>query len=525
MKKILFLIISCLAICSESVIAQQNIQLLGSYQFSGQSLSGCWHYTDSLGREYGIIGAQQGIAFLDITQPANPQFLFQLPGNNSIWHEVKVSGHYAYAVSEGVDTAGIKNGVQIMDLRYLPDSVPYKFWQGDGFIQGQLQKAHSITVDSNYIYINGHNITALGNGVLICSIANPWNPAFVGAVTNFYCHDSYVRGNRLYTSDIFNGQFSIYDIVAPSNPILLATQSTPNHFNHNTWLNDAGTVIFTTDEQNGSPVASYDISDVNNITLLDQFYNQNLPNKEVHNVRVINDYLINPSYGSQLTIADVSRPGNIIEIGNYPTGSYLCWDADPYLSSGAILATDMYANTVFLFQPDYKRACYLEGTVIDSVTHLPLNGVSVTLSGAISSKSSNITGNYTTGIVNPGIYDATYSKNGYRSKTISNISLQSGVLTIQDLELAPSNIGVNEIEMSDFLSFSPNPATGYLSVNVKQREPIVINLMNLTGQTLFRTELSEGLHQLNLTAIPAGMYTIRLNGAGNVKSEKLLLMR
>ena len=113
----------------------------------------------------------------------------------------------------------------------------------------------------------------------------------------------------------------------------------------------------------------------------------------------------------------------------------------------------------------------------------------------------------------------------FRSKTISNISLQSGVLTIQNVELAPNNIGLNEIEMSEILSFSPNPANGYLAVKVKQHEPFVLNLMNLTGQTLFTTELSEGLHQINLSAVPAGMYTIRLSGAGNVKSEKLLLMR
>ena len=119
---------------------------------------------------YALVGASRGIVIVDVTNPALPVNLFQLPGVSNLWHEVKVIGDFAYAVSEGIDTSNVKNGLQIIDLRYLPDSVPYKFYTGDGDILGQLRKAHTVTTAGNYVYINGHNITGLGTGVLILSL-------------------------------------------------------------------------------------------------------------------------------------------------------------------------------------------------------------------------------------------------------------------------------------------------------------------------------------------------------------------
>lgn len=491
---------------------QRNLQLLSTFNIPNQSLSGCWHYSDAAGHEYALIGADQGIVILDISQPVNPVFLFQLPGNRSIWHEIKVRGQFAYAVSEGSDTNGVKNGVQIMDLRYLPDSVPYRFWQGDGIIAGQLITAHTVTVDGDYLYINGHNINTLGKGVLICSLSDPWNPVYVGAVTANYSHDSYVRGNLLFSSEIFAGQFSVYDIANKTSPALLATQATPSRFNHNTWLSDNGQVIFTTDERAGAPVASYDISDLSNITKLDEFKNVNLPQSEVHNVRVIADYVINPSYGSQLTIADASRPGNLVEVASYPTGPSLCWDADPFLSSGAILATDMTSHNVYLFNPTYRRACYLEGVVSDSVTGVPLPGVSVTLNAPSSAKVSNSGGSYATGIVDTGTYSVTFSKLNYRSKTISGIVLQTGIVTQLDVALAPENISVPELELNSFIRLGPNPATDYVDITKLNRESVVIQIFDLKGSKHREDVLSGGENQvtrISLKELAAGAYQVR----------------
>ncbi|MBK9401652.1 MAG: carboxypeptidase regulatory-like domain-containing protein [Bacteroidetes bacterium] len=73
--------------------------------------------------------------------------------------------------------------------------------------------------------------------------------------------------------------------------------------------------------------------------------------------------------------------------------------------------------------------------VTDSVTGLPLNNVSVTIIGPSITNSSKITGEYKTGLAAAGTYDVSFSKAGYTTKTINNVVLQNGILTILDVEL------------------------------------------------------------------------------------------
>ena len=72
--------------------------------------------------------------------------------------------------------------------------------------------------------------------------------------------------NMAYSSEIYQGHVAIYDISNKSNVTLIATQPTEGNFTHNAWLNDAGTVVFTTDETGNAPIGSYDISDPGGIS-------------------------------------------------------------------------------------------------------------------------------------------------------------------------------------------------------------------------------------------------------------------
>lgn len=520
MKKLLFVLLILL----HGVYAQspKNLNLLGTLTFPGQRLSGCWHYTSSTGKEYALIGAENGIAIAEVST-STPVHITQLPGVTSLWHEVKVLGDYAYAVSEGIDSSNVKNGVQIIDLRFLPDSIPYRFYQGDGIITNALIHAHSITADGHFIYVNGHSITSLNRGVLIIDVADPWNPVYTGAVTTAYCHDSYVRGNRIYTSDILDGQFSIYDLTNPASPVLLARQTTTANFNHNSWLNDAGNVLFTADEVGGAPLGSYDISDLSNITLIDTFYNGNFRNSEVHNVRVINDYLINPNYGSQLTIADASRPQNIIEVGNYTTGSSLCWDADPYLPSGRIISTDMNSGTFYVFQPTYQRACYLEGLVTDSVTGFPINNAGVSLTAISINAQTDILGNYKTGYADSGTYVVRYFASGYNDE-IRTVRLVNGQLTTMNVRLKSAGSNVPTLAVP-LLSIYPNPVSDQLKIE---------SLKKITGYTIFDitgkklkdvSNLNDSELTLFLSDWLAGNYTIQLTTEDGTQTRSFSIAR
>src|ERR1044071_3925402 len=120
--------------------AQINLTQLSHVTFgSGTTCAGVWYYVDSLDREYALVGTSQGVAIVDVTVPAWPNNLFTVPGNASLWREIKTWGKYAYVTTEEVDTVNLtKNGLQIINLSFLPDSAPAKIWQGDGAILHQL---------------------------------------------------------------------------------------------------------------------------------------------------------------------------------------------------------------------------------------------------------------------------------------------------------------------------------------------------------------------------------------------------
>lgn len=522
LKKIKFVLgIIILSGISAFAQAPKNLSLLSSIQFNGQTAAGCWHYEDSLGNAYALVGAANGIVIVDITNPLSPTTLFQLPGVNSLWHEVKVIGHYAYAVSEGSDPNGLLNGLQIIDLSYLPDSAPNKFYQGDGLIQNQLVTGHTVTTSGAYVFVNGHNISALNRGVLILDCTDPWNPVYQGAITNNYSHDTYVRNELLFSSEITAGQFSVFDISDKSNPVFLATQATPGAFNHNAWLSDNGRILFTTDERGNTPLGSFDVSNLGNITLLDSYYTINFPFSEVHNVRVLNDFLINPSYGSQLTIVDAARPDNLIEVANYTTGTYLCWDADPYPSSGLILATEMTPGTLNIFRPDYIRACYLEGHVTDSVSGIPLPAVRVQILGPAIIKQSNTAGIYKTGFADAGRYDIEFSRTGYNTKVIPAVQLLNGQVNQLNVELAPIGAGVNSNELLSDVKFFPTPFSDRLKLTFTEK-PEQVSISSALGQIILRLNPENTELDLATDSWAKGIYLVSFRTKNGIGTKKLI---
>lgn len=429
-KKVYYLLLLC---CSTfTANAQFNLNLLGHLPYPSNTCAGIWQYVDSLGNEYALVGVDDRVAIVDVTNPVLPVEVFSvpaLPGQASLWRELKTYGKYAYAVSEG------GGGLIVIDLSNLPAGINSKHWYGDGAIANQLGSAHTIAVTDGYAYIFGTGNLANG-GAVIVDLADPWNPTYVGQYSMNYIHDGYIRNDTLWAGEIYAGQFSVIDVSDKSAPVLLTTHATPGQFCHNTWLSDNSHYLFTTDEVGGQPLGSFDVSNLSNIDLIDVYLTDSMPTHEVHNVRVLNDFLINPSYGSQLTICDAARPDNIIEIANYPTGSFLCWDASPYLPSGHIIVADVDGG-VYILEPNYIRACYLEGDVTDSLTGLPVNNVSIRINPINKQTKTNLLGEFKTGYAVAGLYDIEFRKPGYVTKLISGVSLTNGQLTQLSVLMSP----------------------------------------------------------------------------------------
>ena len=511
---------------------QKNLTLLSNYPFApGITCAGAWHYNDtSAHREYALVGTSLGLTIIDITKADSVKWIYDVPDTIGEWREVKVFSHYAYVSNEGQHGHG-GGGILVIDLSNLPGTPVYKKYTGDGTIAGMLSSAHTVQVADSFLYINGTRKSTgqyfFNGGTVICSLSDPWNPVYVGAYKNGYVHDCFVRGNTLITSEIFAnpGGFSIIDITNKSAPNPLSFHDTPFKFNHNTWMSDDSHFLYTTDELNLAPLASYDISDLLDPSgPLDTYLTNKNKVGEVHNVRVLNDFLVNSCYGdsahtgSQVTIVDAAHPDNLIEVGDYQlcnpdTGFMISWDVDPYAASGNVIATEGL-HGLFVLAPVYRRACYLEGLVTDSLTGFPINSAKVEILSTIALDSTQFTGNYKTGLADAGTYTVVFSKSGYITDTIKGVVLQNGVLTTLNVKLWNGITGMKGNAASNLFRIYPNPI--HEDATIVFNTPLLLDNLHLRltdqlGRIVKEiTDIHESVVAFSREGIANGLYTLQL---------------
>jgi choice-of-anchor B domain-containing protein len=440
------LLIYCILINAQ-ISPTQNIQFR-SHLNLGNNCANVWGYAAN-GREYALAGTYNGMAIVDVTNPDAMKLIKNVAAVQSAWREIKTYKNFAY-----ISTEGSGQGLQIVNLSSLPDSnVAIKNYKGGDSTLIAIERIHSLHVDTEkgFVYLYGGRSrvkvgldTLLVSGAIVLDIkTDPWNPKFVGVYEKGYIHDGIAINDTLYGGHIYEGYFSVIDFRDKKNYKVLATQKTPTAFTHNTWLSENRKTVFTTDENAGSYLGAYDITDLKNIKPLDRIRSVAGPNAIVHNTYVLNDYAITSWYTEGVTIVDAHRPQNLIQVGQndtyYGSGADFAgaWGVYPFLPSGTLLVNNINDGLRTL-TPKYVRACYLEGNVIDSITRQPLSGVRVKINSTDPDKmaESNISGNYYSGQATPGEFTVTYSKSGYYPKTI-NVILVSSELFKQNVQLRP----------------------------------------------------------------------------------------
>lgn len=420
----------------QSASAQLQLQGHLGYSSPSEDLSNLWSYTAPDGHKYALVGNGTGLSIVDIQNPTTPTELFQIVWNNSIWREVKTYRDHAYVTTEG------GGGVMIVDLSGLPAAAPYTYFT-DG---GALDAIHALHVDTAYarLYLYGANGTSMGDGALVYSLSDPTAPVFIGQYqNNGYVHDGEARNNVLYASHIYDGFVSICDMTIPSSPVVLGTVTTPTSFSHNTWLNDAGTVMFTSDENNNSYFGAFDITDPTDIRLLDKVQLPFVPDSGgiVHNVYVYNDFLVASYYVHGIVVIDAHEPDELVITEHYDTSPYNgnnfngVWGVCPYYQDSTIIASDIEQG-LFVFKCGYHRASYLSGHVTDAVTTAPISNVNVTISSLGETRTTDMAGFYKMGLSMAGTYSITFSAFGYTSQTMT-ATFAEGVINTLDVQLDP----------------------------------------------------------------------------------------
>lgn len=317
----------------------------------------CWGYVPASGREYALMGLSHGTAFVEITDPDNPVIVAMITGPTSLWRDIKVYQHYAYAVSEG------GGGIQVIDMADIDNGVVTLV---GSVTDGGTVKSHNVAIDeaSGFLYRCGGN----NNGLRIYSLADPANPVFVGQWLDRYVHDAEIvtftdgpnAGKQIaYCSSGFNGGWvetglDILDVTDKSNIINIKRVFWGNAaYSHQVWLSADAQLAYVNDELDesdfGLPTTTIvvDVSDLANAFVASTFTNG--VTSIGHNIYTVGDLLFEANYRSGVRIFDMSAdPLNGVEIAYFDTwpeddnpNFNGLWNVYPFFPSGVFIGSDL----------------------------------------------------------------------------------------------------------------------------------------------------------------------------------------
>ncbi len=523
------LIIGVMILVSNQSLAQSqqpnfNLELQANVnEYPNDLYSAIWGHVDSKGREYAVIGTRIGTAIYLLTDPKKPKKVAFIPGSRSIWREMKSYKDYVYVTIDNVP-----DGLLIINMKNAPDNITWNLIKPqapvDPLMPGLVERCHTIWIDENGVmYLSGCNVNR-GAVVMYDLKANPESPKYLGALKTGYSHDNFARGDTVWSSDIYDGKVSIIDAKNKANPVLLNSITTTSRFTHNSWLSDNGKYLFTTDERLNASIDAYDVSNLNNIELLDVFTAAATRGRGVvpHNTHYLKGFLPTAYYTDGVKIVDASRPSNLVEVGSYdtypgPDGGFSgVWGIYPYFPSGLLIASDIQTG-LWVFKPNYQKACFLEGLITDARTNKPVTAVEVKiLAPQVNLEQSKTSGEYATGIAQSGTYKVVYYKEGYQPDTISVI-FANGKVSIQNVKLRPNGFttGLNDINQLPLqLSASPNPFYQSLRLNYNwqnEGHAAVLQVYNSLGKVVEKHQLLPGNGQIQIGEnLPKGQYWVQV---------------
>lgn len=515
-----FLLSIGILLVTNLVQGQQNLELQSNLTYE-EALSDIWGFVDSNDVEYALVAVKGlgngvgGVSVVSLEDAEDPQEVYFASGTSSTWRDIKEYNGYAYITTEAAD------GLMIIDLNSLPDTAGISV---NHYFDDRWSTAHNLFIDENGImYVFGAGNDSLGtDGVLMYDVAiDPVNPEYVGEYNVNYVHDGMARGDTLYIANVYQGTFSIINVADKENPIYMGGAETPYSFTHNIWVSDDGDHVYTTDEKQNAFIASYDISDLDDIEEKDRVKIFPGSNTIVHNVHFLNEYLITSYYKAGITIHDVSDPENMIQVGHYDTsplsgaGYNGAWGVYPFLPSGRIIASDI-SEGLFVFDPIYVRASQLEGQITDASNSNPIYGASIEIldSDYLSVDESDVLGEYKTGLAEQGLFDVLVSKIGYYDVMVEDVELINGEVTILNVSLeADISIGVEELDEISF-SIYPNPIRDLLHVEIESDtgiDDIFLSISDLSGKEMHFEKLSRTTTAISLdNKMENGVYIMTL---------------
>ena len=326
-----------------------------------------WGWTDSFdGKEYALMGLDDGTAFVDISDPEVPLYLGKLPSAtvNSSWRDIKVYEDYAFIVSEAPG-----HGLQVFDLSKLRSVKTQQTFDSD-LNFNEFGNAHNIAInkESGFAYVLGSKL--FDGGPAFIDINSPLNPSIVGGYSfSSYTHDAQVvkyhgPDTRFKEKEILfgsnsiggeNNQLIILDVTDKKNPKLISSIEYSNAgYTHQGWLSDDHKYFFLGDELDELKIGHrtktrvFDIQNLENPIIHNTYYGQTASID--HNLYVKGSKIYMANYTSGMRVVDFINisDNDFREEGyfdTYPsdnsTNFFGAWNVYPFFSSGVILISDI----------------------------------------------------------------------------------------------------------------------------------------------------------------------------------------
>jgi choice-of-anchor B domain-containing protein len=252
---------------------------------------------------------------------------------------MKVYGKHAYIVSEANGS-----GLQIVNLKYLPDSVSLI----STFLFSGYTRTHTISQSGPYLYMSGGDY--LNAGIFVLDISqNPANPVLRGSWETEYIHDCRVVNDTIWAAGIFDGNIYVIDASDKDNLISVNNWlNIPQPGPHNTALTDDGNYLFVTDEISGNPrvLKVWNVEDVMNPIQEAAWQPTGITTSIVHNVEIYGNTAVVAHYTAGVRVLDITDPTTPNEIAwydTYPADNNFtyngCWGVFMF-PSGKIAASD-----------------------------------------------------------------------------------------------------------------------------------------------------------------------------------------
>ncbi len=338
--------------------------------FSAQACNDIWGWTDiTTGKEYALMGLDNGTVFVDISDTENLIYLGKLPTAtvSDTWRDIKVYQDHAFVVADN-NVGDDAHGVQVFDLTRLRDVAnPPQTFDADAHYTG-LGRAHNIVIneDTGYAYVVGTNRgDAFQGGAHFIDIQDPKNPIGVGGYgASGYSHDAqvvtYNGPDTDYTgSEIYIGanetNVIIADVTDKDNPVEISSLSYGNRaYTHQGWFTEDQRYFILGDELDeinfgtNSRTLVFDFTDLDNPVLHTEYTG---PVSAIdHNGYVKGDAFYLANYTAGVRVLDISNIGakSITETGffdTFPTSNTAgfngVWSVYPYFESGKIVVSDI----------------------------------------------------------------------------------------------------------------------------------------------------------------------------------------